>query len=116
MTKENKKEFYNSKNDFIAYEFPPVDLLEDYGEEKSNDKSKIVTLKEIIISDNFTKYEKTNKSHKVIDIEYEYTLFVSVGVVAICEVDPPFESEEKIVVWLESPFEQTYGYAELTVP
>ena len=69
----------------------------------------------IIISDEYT-YKEINLSHTVIDIEFEYTLFISIGVIAVCEVDPPFESGEKVVIWLDSPFEQTYGYAELTVP
>ena len=35
------------------YEFPTIDLLLDYTEEKSLSKSKIVTLKEVILSDRF---------------------------------------------------------------
>ena len=35
------------------YEFPTADLLLDYTEEKSHSKSKIVTLKEVILSDRF---------------------------------------------------------------
>ena len=69
----------------------------------------------IIVSDKYT-YKEINPSHKVISLEYEYPLFISIGVIAICEVDPPFESGEKVVVWLNSPFEETYGHAELTVP
>lgn len=43
----------HSENTKPLYEFPAVDLLQDYTEEKSLSKSKIVTLKEVILSDQF---------------------------------------------------------------
>ena len=70
----------------------------------------------IIVSDEYTKYEETKKTHKVENVSYNYTLFISIGVIAECEVSPSFESGEKVVVWLDSPFEETYGYSEFTVP
>ena len=39
------------------YEFPTADLLLDYTEEKSHSKSKIVTLKEVILSDRFQDFQ-----------------------------------------------------------
>jgi len=70
----------------------------------------------IIVSNEYTKYEETKITHKVENVSYTTTLFVSIGVIAECEVSPFFESGEKIVVWLDSPFEETYGYGEFTVP
>ena len=43
----------HSENKRPIYEFPSIDLLQDYTEEKSHSKSKIVTLKEVILSDRF---------------------------------------------------------------
>lgn len=70
--------------------------------------------KYIIISDEYA-YE-AKPTHTVISREPVYSLFISFGTVVDCEVSPPFESGEKVVVWLDSPFEKTYGYAEFTVP
>ena len=68
----------------------------------------------IIISDEYS--SRAQLTHEVVDVEQIYTLFFSVGVEAECEVSPPFKSGEKVVVWLNTPFEETYGYAEFTVP
>lgn len=70
--------------------------------------------KYIIISDEYA--HDANSTHTVISSEPVYWLFISIGSVVECEVSPPFESGEKVVVWLDSPFEKTYGYAEFTVP
>ena len=70
----------------------------------------------IIVSDEYTKNKETKITHTVKNRTYEYMLFISIGVVAEFEVDPPFESGEKVVVWLDTPFEDTYGYAEFTIP
>ena len=70
--------------------------------------------KYIIISNEYAYDAKT--THTVISSEPVYSLFISIGAVTDCEVSPSFEAGEKVVVWIDSPFEETYGYAEFTVP
>lgn len=82
-----------------------------YGENNSFD---LPNKKYIIVSDEYSNNPKI--THKVIKAESVIPLFISFGVIAICEVDPPFKQGEKVVVWLDSPLEDTYGYAEFVVP